>query len=119
MEWKPRGRRQLVFSLGVITLRCRKLWNLSGLHFHSCHVQRSLNSSLDTSALSLLSTSNSKPSFSGVTLEPPVNLPPVSLKPPWRSTYFTLVLPRTQTLETPRLSTSSSPGSSLTSYPCF
>ncbi|MED6264363.1 hypothetical protein CHARACLAT_014127 [Characodon lateralis] len=71
MEWKPRGRRQLVFSLGVITLCCRKSWNLSGLRFHSCHVQRSLNSSLNTSAFSLLSTSNSKPSFSGVTLEHP------------------------------------------------
>ncbi|MEQ2312874.1 hypothetical protein AMECASPLE_035882 [Ameca splendens] len=34
---------------------------------------------------------------------------PVSLKPPWRRTYFPLVLPRTQPLETPCLSAGSSP----------
>ncbi|KAK5610426.1 hypothetical protein CRENBAI_004861 [Crenichthys baileyi] len=33
------------------------------------------NSSLDTSALSLLFASNSKPSFSGAICEPPINLP--------------------------------------------
>ncbi|MED6253068.1 hypothetical protein ATANTOWER_021757 [Ataeniobius toweri] len=42
---------------------------------------------------------------------------PVSLKPPWKRTYFPPVFPRTQPLETPGLSASSSPGSSLTFIP--
>ncbi|MED6291704.1 hypothetical protein CHARACLAT_026286 [Characodon lateralis] len=64
MEWKPRGRRQLVFSLGVINLLLKEavetVW--SPLSLVSCSEECG-NSSLDV--LSLHSASNSKPSFSG------------------------------------------------------
>ncbi|KAK5609081.1 hypothetical protein CRENBAI_016061 [Crenichthys baileyi] len=66
MEWKPRGRRQLVFSLGVIDLQLKEavesLW--SPVSLVSCSVEFG-NSSLD--ALSLYFASYSKPSFSGAT----------------------------------------------------
>ncbi|MED6233922.1 hypothetical protein ATANTOWER_019112 [Ataeniobius toweri] len=66
MEWKPRGRRQLVFSLGMIDLLLKEavesLW--SPVSLVSCSEEFG-NSSLDTPALSLYSASNSKPSFSG------------------------------------------------------
>ncbi|KAK5613648.1 hypothetical protein CRENBAI_018277 [Crenichthys baileyi] len=66
MEWKPRGRGQLVFSLGVINLLLKEavetVW--SSVSLVSCSEECG-NSSLDIPALSLHSASNSKPSFSG------------------------------------------------------
>ncbi|MEQ2305255.1 hypothetical protein AMECASPLE_035932 [Ameca splendens] len=66
MEWKPRGRHQLVFSLDQPFLKevVESLW--SPFSLVSCSEEFG-NSGLDTSALSLHSASNSKPSFSGAT----------------------------------------------------
>ncbi|MED6262329.1 hypothetical protein ATANTOWER_017802 [Ataeniobius toweri] len=68
MEWKPRGRRQLFFSLGMIDLlpkaAVESLW--SPVSLVSCSEEFG-SSSLDPPALTLHSASNSKPSFSGAT----------------------------------------------------
>ncbi|MED6283815.1 hypothetical protein CHARACLAT_012787 [Characodon lateralis] len=62
MEWKPRGRRQLVFSLGMLDLLLKvaveSLW--SPVSLVSCSEEFG-NSSLDNPALSVHSASNSKP----------------------------------------------------------
>ncbi|KAK5618669.1 hypothetical protein CRENBAI_014327 [Crenichthys baileyi] len=66
MEWKPRGRHQLIFSLGVIDLLLKQamesLW--SPVSLVSCS-EEFRNSRLDIPTLSLHSAFNSKPSFSG------------------------------------------------------
>ncbi|KAK5604673.1 hypothetical protein CRENBAI_013332 [Crenichthys baileyi] len=86
MEWKPRGRRQLVFSLGMIDLLLKEPWNLSGLRFSlvSCSEEFG-NSSLNAPALSLHSASNSKPSHLNLTINLPVHpLLTLTLQPQWR-----------------------------------
>ncbi|MEQ2220796.1 hypothetical protein ILYODFUR_009177 [Ilyodon furcidens] len=71
MEWKPRGRRQLVLLLDHPLLKevVEPFWSPFSLMSCSEEFGKSSfgNSSSDTSALSLLSASNSKPSFSGAT----------------------------------------------------
>ncbi|MEQ2241155.1 hypothetical protein ILYODFUR_022488 [Ilyodon furcidens] len=66
MEWKPRRRGQLVFSLDHALLKevVEPFWSPFSLALCSEEFGKS---SLNTSALSLLSASNSKPSFSGAT----------------------------------------------------
>ncbi|MED6283123.1 hypothetical protein CHARACLAT_005533 [Characodon lateralis] len=66
MEWKTRRRRQLIFSFDHPSLKevVEPFW--SPFSLVSCSGEFG-NSSLDTLALSLLSASNSKPSFSRAT----------------------------------------------------
>ncbi|MED6268109.1 hypothetical protein CHARACLAT_018817 [Characodon lateralis] len=111
MAWKPRGRRQLFFSLGVATARplflcnpaskqislialffspalqiyllAKEAVNLSGLLFSFVLCSEECgNSSLDGSALSLRSVSNSKPSFSRVTSTQPLRIINLPVHPP-------------------------------------